>query len=914
MLKNGKFLYYIIASGSKLTCFLQETEVNFKTYDAYNQFFPDIISDIVRGIKSIEGETIVKSENPSDITKNKISALHNIEFQISEAITNAYAIGIPRVVVSTPFLSLQSEKQKYSIESLKNLLQSIKPKAGNALYDPSSPIYSSLNKPHYDSQDPNYWVKMITRFTIDGDTKSLTNTEKKKFYNGLLLLIQNDLYTKVGENWVVNLDSAFIRHEYLLSESFTDDAGFLKDETDANPDNWKDDFALVGKLDIVLQDMLGLPGFASLISGFMTFSETSVGNIDIDFVPQTLDDQKTLNSEFAVIPLNYPDSSINFLRDRRQISLFFGSLFINGFSHVLEGRKDTQSGSVDININQEVKPSTKAFLDDIFEVYKPRDYLDYRDATNLILEGYKSIVSDQKHKNIANLKGRDELYTFLSKKVEKIVDLFFLHYLGYTQFDQFLENPEIWKSRTLKQAKNFLRAYIDRPSHTYDFIGTLREILRTGNDGYITLQAPEGNIYGGNALLEQGLQIAISYDELVRFLSFDNLADLSTETLFTLLFHHAKYGSDTGYMSPMGYSLDINQFWGMNKEKISVKSVKAYNTIINTFSEENLGNELYEKEFTIKLLVDRGAGINRKRSIATRFGKFGLSRFEIFFKPSNPESLQNAIASMITYLYAFPDTFAVVKQGYKNFLFADIYNTHTPEYVSESDYSDTVGGTFMWSGDGSTNGLTRENYDILAAEYSGVFNDRDVRYLLGFNNEDIVGQILRIFETMFREQVDENIDIIDLRIESLNRLIGDFPFVLSKYLYSDDSKALIAELISQGTIENEVGLSAVTRDREGRIIRLEQGDFVHNIDRQRQKPGRFEIFAGLLTDAISIGNFIFDSITKFPCIDDTQPGYYPGAFFHTYEIRRAGATNYLHVLVDADGHIVTAFGSPYNSP
>lgn len=499
----------------------------------------------------------------------------------------------------------------------------------------------------------------------------------------------------------------------------------------------------------------------------MTLSETSTEGIHVDFVPHTYGDQNALNSQFKIRKL---DSHSNYLQGlRNPISLFFASLFINGFSHMLEGRKDTQSGSIDIVVNQEVKPSTEAFLDDYFEVYKPRDYLDYRDATNLILEGHRSIISDQNQKNKANLKGRDELYTFLSKKVEAMLDIIFLPLpgAGYKQFDQFLENPEIWKSRTLKQAKNFLRAYIDRPSRKFDFIGTLREILRTGDDGYITLQSlgAASRTYDGNALFDQGIRIPITYNELVEFLSFDNLGDLSTETLFTLLFQYSPRAElkEFNYMSPKGYSLDINQFWGMNKEEISAKTVNAYITIINTFSKENLGKELYKKEFTIKLFTDRGAGINPNDAFQNRFASFGISEHIITFIPGDSNSLRNAIASMITYLYSFPDTFAVIKQVYKNFLFADIHNIHTTEYIKESDYPEKLGGSFMWSENGDNNGLTKENYDNLVAAYSGIFNDRDIRYLLGFSNKDIVGLILSKFQTLFREQIDDNIEITDLR-------------------------------------------------------------------------------------------------------------------------------------------------------
>jgi hypothetical protein len=846
------------------------------------------------------------------------SAFQNIIFQIDQTVQQG--VGAPRIVVSTPFLNLHSKEQKFSIKLLKNLLQSIKPKTGDALYDPSSPIFSvgvNLDKPQYDSQDPNYWVKMITRFTIDEDQKILTNTEKKMFYNGLLLLIQNDLYKKVGENWVINPESAFIQHEFLLSESFTDNTDFLKDETDAIPDNWKDDFDLVSKLDIVLQDMLGLVGSASLVSGFMTFSETSVGGIRVDFVPHTIPEQSVLNSQFDLRALNYHGyhktlGKMN-LRSYGSLSKFLGSLFINGFYHVLEGRQDTQSGSVDITMNQEIRPSTEAFLDDYFEVYDPRDDWDYEDAVNLILGGYKSKISDQNQKNKANLIGRDELYVFLSKKVEDILDTIFLPlpYAGYTRFDQFLEDPEVWKSRTLVKAQNFLRSFIDHPTEARDFIGTLREILRTGNDGYITLQAPASGGGGlqthGNALLDQGLRIPISYDELVEFLSFDNLEDLSIDALFTLLFTYRT----------KGFSLDFNQFWGINKEEIRDKAEKSFNTIIGAFTKENLGEYYYEKEFTIKFYIDGGAGIQDYYYISNAFKKFGISEYRIKFTPSDLKSLKNAIASMITYLYAFPNTFAAIKQGSRqgrNFLFADIFNIRTPEYVSESDYSATISGDFMWSEDGSVNGLTRENYDNLIAAYSDNFNDRDIRYLLGFDNEDIVGRILSKFQTIFREQIDNSILITDLRIGGSNSMFGDFPFQLSNYYDS----SLIEELISQGLIENEIGLTAVTRNlgiptgqkippEASRTIWLEQARFTHILDEHKEE---FKDDFQLGDDATTIGNFIFYAIKNYP-IHNTFPGAGGQSKFYVYSIHRTG--NYLKVLVHDDGSIITAFPSWYDN-
>lgn len=282
-------------------------------------------------------------------------------------------------------------------------------------------------------------------------------------------------------------------------------------------------------------------------------------------------------------------------------------------------------------------------------------------------------------------------------------------------------------------------------------------------------------------------------------------------------------------------------------------------------------------------------------------------KFRFTFMPNNPRSLRNAIASMITYLYAFPDTFAVIKQGYKNFLFADIYNIHTVEYVSESDYSPTLGGAFMWSENGDNNGLTEENYDNLITEYSNNFNDRDIRYLLGFDNGDIVSLILSNFQTIFNEHVDGNIDITDLRGRTSG--FGDFPFRLKDDYFK---ASLIAELISQGIIENEVGLTGVTENRgiqspkynePSRIIWVDERDFQHILD--GHTDDLMDIFK-ISDDPHTIGNTLFQAINEYPIVK-TDYSNYPGSRDYIYKIRRDGETNYLHLVIDGDGHIVTTF-------
>lgn len=98
---------------------------------------------------------------------------------------------------------------------------------------------------------------------------------------------------------------------------------------------------------------------------------------------------------------------------------------------------------------------------------------------------------------------------------------------------------------------------------------------------------------------------------------------------------------------------------------------------------------------------------------------------------------------------------------------------------------------------------------------------------------------------------------------------------------------------------------AVARNREGRIIWLEEEDFFHILDRH---PDRFKIFGTEYNseNPEAIGNLIFYAITKYPIVR-SEPGRAPGATMYVYKVRRPGGEGYLWVLVDQDGHIVTSY-------
>ncbi|MBY9010436.1 MAG: hypothetical protein KGD74_11275, partial [Candidatus Lokiarchaeota archaeon] len=146
----------------------------------------------------------------------------------------------------------------------------------------------------------------------------------------------------------------------------------------------------------------------------------------------------------------------------------------------------------------------------------------------------------------------------------------------------------------------------------------------------------------------------------------------------------------------------------------------------------------------------------------------------------------------------------------------------------------------------------------------------------------------------------------------INYEFGDFPFRLSEYY----DPALIEELISQGIKVDETKLMAIVQNRESRIVWLEMGTerrgLTHILLGHSEGDKSFRKIFGISGDPQVIGNFIFNAIKKYP-IHLTYPSRYPGSKFYVYQIRRKGDINYIHVLVDEEGSIVTAFPSMYEN-
>ena len=146
-------------------------------------------------------------------------------------------------------------------------------------------------------------------------------------------------------------------------------------------------------------------------------------------------------------------------------------------------------------------------------------------------------------------------------------------------------------------------------------------------------------------------------------------------------------------------------------------------------------------------------------------------------------------------------------------------------------------------------------------------------------------------------------------------MFGDFRFVLSNYYEPE----LIEKLMEQGIEVDEPDLAAIVENREGRIVWLVRGSksigFKHILLRHGEHADldkKFSTIFGISDDPQTIGNFIFEAITR-DLIYKTLPGEGGRSKFYVYRIRIEGETNYLHVLVHEDGSIITAYPSKYSN-
>jgi len=282
--------------------------------------------------------------------------------------------------------------------------------------------------------------------------------------------------------------------------------------------------------------------------------------------------------------------------------------------------------------------------------------------------------------------------------------------------------------------------------------------LQTSLNNKIGLSA----VYAGNPLFNDGIQIPITLDDIINTINPGSSIDFS-EGLFYIL--QSEYSN-----------LDFNTYWSLNEEQLGKKLETIFDEYKKMFSIGTLGPSYYTKTFRLNFFSDRGKGPSQN-PITNRYSE--LKTFSLEFKPSDQTELNSAIATMLAYMIALPDTLVdiTVADGFirtgsttLHFLFADLFSMLTQEYIQTNLYTSTsqiknnlIKGTFLWDGTHHS-GMTEAAYETFLGKISGIFSHEDLRHLLGFNTpfDDVLNTLQRFFRLKLR---DRNIVITDFRVK-----------------------------------------------------------------------------------------------------------------------------------------------------
>lgn len=178
---------------------------------------------------------------------------------------------------------------------------------------------------------------------------------------------------------------------------------------------------------------------------------------------------------------------------------------------------------------------------------------------------------------------------------------------------------------------------------------------------------------------------------------------------------------------------------------VKLKFLDAYNKYYNLFS---IGPS---DQYKIIFATEKGKGIDRRLTFTKTYDNLGFKKDFIEFKRGDAKDFQEAVASMVFYLFSVPNAFIDVKTGDKNYFYADIFGLYDHEYVRSSDYKTRIQGEFIWSDDSGM--WTKEKYEIWKLKLAGIFKPTDIRYFLMFENDagiSTLDYMMELFKQWFR--------------------------------------------------------------------------------------------------------------------------------------------------------------------
>lgn len=745
-------------TGTHIVTLLQESTYNFVPTSTYEPYFKEEGIQRVNKLKQLIHDYAVSIDpDRYDIEgmSEKINALCNFLYQVGGEHTMQMLQEIaPKIFVSENYLNAFSKENRYSIPLFKDILKALTPKAGDPLYSDSG--YDFTFDPSHDSSDSLYWLNLISRSYLENNERKVRILEQKQFYNAWLKLLQNDFARSSSKLETVLGSKKVSYYENLLQgKSFTSGSKLAIDETGSNI---KDDFKLIEMIDLILQDLFGYNTFTDLISGILSFSEDYRG-LSLDWILHSKGEQSNLISKWGFrtlsiphkIPLRsnylYASKKLIFGEEYSMSSWYFSNIKVNGFWRLFSGQRVTSTGIYRIeNYRIDTMSTDQSFIKNYFSSYKNLDFRLYAKANNLFLSNEFSKLLDQKWMNKMNVLGRGKIQELFYKRiVAALVPTLML----FTE--QFASDHESWYIRTVKISQIFARTFIDDPTYNYDFARQLRDIILSGKDGYITLEAHRD--FAGNELLADGLEIFIPYKEAIRYID---------DIWFTLNF----YADESSSMHP-DYQLDID----LVLPALGIKIINLYKNFYDLFS--NGPCDKYKIIFT----TENGKGIGTPNSFSLVYKKkFGFTRGSITLDRTKLEDFQQKVASLVFYLVFIPKAFAVITSGIglqsPKFVYADALGLYTHEYVQSSDFAEkNYGGSFVWT---ETSGLyTPENYKVWIQSFKVIFRPTDLRLFTAFSNKEgikIIDYLMKFFNEflgMYKDmpgvELDDFKGIEDLR-------------------------------------------------------------------------------------------------------------------------------------------------------
>ncbi len=518
-----------------------------------------------------------------------------------------------------------------------------------------------------------------------------------------------------------------------------------------------------------------------IIAGIVSLRQSN--KVEIDYLSLTISELWETISKFGIKPKGviladlqrYKDGfhSADFL-----FSILFKSL-VFGFSQVIDNKYYLAT-----------EPSTNVgilgrMFDNINLDKLAHGYIGV--LVRLFRTGYYNKYTAQKQLVKENTQARKDIAILVKKFAKTYLENVFKESGTHNNFPIFTQDRDTWHRRTEQHVSAIIDMYTMNPgkqgsetSRTADIVREIRIALFEHRDAKIFIKASSGGpgrlqAYAGNPLIEQGFYLIIPYAKLKSF--FDE--DVSRG--YTLNFYGQSSGVhpltvvENNVIQDLGYFLDANIFFTKELKSNFGKAFTLLSSILKKAKWEN--GFWMNEELTVKFYVQNGGGVDKDHNIIHSFGQsYGFKERLFNFNPSLENELNQAILSILFYLFTVRDSVVAIYAGGKNFLNLDILNIYTGEEFASSTLSRPLTPDIIWGKDhsrGVYDHLTIEEYRSFQEQFKKFFSQEDLSLFTAFSNMESGKEMLwylwqHCIKKVFTE-LGHKLDLIDLTDIGLNR-------------------------------------------------------------------------------------------------------------------------------------------------